>query len=80
LSFFGLQAEDKSKIHEELFAIIISSEGAFTYSDVYNLPVYLRKYYVKLLERWLERKKSEVGKIGKKTTPSTIQRPAVRPK
>ena len=47
--FFGPTPEYKREIHEQIFQIILNSKGGFTFSDVYNMPVYLRTFYLKRL-------------------------------
>jgi len=50
LRFFGLTSEHKADIHKVLFALVYYSNGGFTHSEVYNMPVYLRAFYIKQLE------------------------------
>ena len=79
MNFFGLTPADKNKIHEELFILAYGSSGGLPISDLYNMPVYLRRFYaLKLREiKELERKQAESGK---KTSSSTISRPGIVPK
>ena len=49
-TFFGLNSEHKVEIHKLLFMLSYYSNGAFTFQDVYNMPVYLRTFYKKQLE------------------------------
>ena len=44
--FFGLKLEHKKVIHQNIFTILYHSNGGFTHSDVYNLPIYLRDFYL----------------------------------
>jgi len=55
------------------------SSGGLPISDLYNMPVYLRRFYaVKLKEiKELERKQAESGK---NASSSTIRKPGVVPK
>ncbi len=41
---------DKIEIHKVLFALVYYSNGGFTHSEVYNMPIYLRAFYIKQLE------------------------------
>jgi len=47
-SFFGLSSKDKALLHKEVFQLIYYGEG-FTHSDVYDMPTYLRRFYLKEL-------------------------------
>ena len=44
--FFGLTPKDKHYIHEEIFSLCYHGQGGFTQSEVYNMPIYLRKFYI----------------------------------
>ena len=44
--FFGLSLEYKLGMHEEIFAVCYAGKGGFIWSDVYNMPVHLRKFYI----------------------------------
>jgi len=46
---FGLAPNYKVVLHEEIFNLCYYSNGGFTQSEVYALPVYLRQFYLKKL-------------------------------
>ena len=48
-SFFGLTPSYKPILHDEIFALIYHSHGGFNWSDVYSMPIWLRKFYIKTL-------------------------------
>jgi hypothetical protein len=50
LTFFGLRIEHKPIIHQQIFEIIYYGNGGFNWLDVYNMPVWLRKFYFKKIE------------------------------
>ncbi len=66
LSFFGLQPKHKKDIHEEIFQLIYYHKGGFTFDEVYNLPIYLRKFYLKRLEKQYQDENKEIDKAQKK--------------
>ena len=66
LSFFGLQPKNKKDIHEEIFQLIYYHKGGFTFDEVYNLPIYLRKFYLKRLEKQYQDENKEIDKAQKK--------------
>ena len=53
------------------------SEGGFTHSQVYNMPIYLRNFYFKKL---LEIKKNEKEAANKVSKNSKINRPNINPR
>ena len=67
LSFFGLQPKHKKDIHEEIFQLIYYHKGGFTFNEVYNLPIYLRKVYLTRLNKQYSDENKEIEKARKKT-------------
>jgi len=66
-SFFGLQPKHKKDIHEEIFQLIYYHKGGFTFNEVYNLPIYLRKVYLNRLNKQYSDENKEIEKARKKT-------------
>jgi methylglyoxal synthase len=64
LTFFGQPSENRAAIHEEIFNIVYYSQG-FTHSDVYNLPLPLRRYYADILIKTKEKENEEMDKVNK---------------
>ena len=57
--FFYSTPEYKLQIHEEIFQLILHSKGGFTFTEAYNLPIYLRTFYLKRLQKFYKRSFSE---------------------
>lgn len=67
-NFFGLGLNYKPALHEEIFTLIYHSHGGFNWSDVYSMPIWLRKYYIKqLIETKEAEKKAHEPKSAQKT-------------
>ena len=60
LAFFTLPANYTKLLYEELFFLVFQGGGGFTFGDVYNLPLHIRRMYVNQL---LEIKKKEQEQI-----------------
>ena len=64
--------EYKPEIHEQIFQLILHSKGSFTFSDAYNLPIYLRTFYLKRLASFYKEEvvalKKEINKTNKQTS------------
>ena len=57
--FFGLKPIDRQRIHQECFDLIYHGNGGFTFSDVYNMPLWVRRFYIsKIIEFKQEEKKA----------------------
>lgn len=78
---FGLPPEYKLTLHEEIFTLCYYTNGGFTHSEAYNLPIYLRRFYIhKLIEykkQEAEKHKEASGGAGKSKGPK-IDRPAIK--
>ena len=60
VEFFGLSKEYPVQLHEEIFTLFYHGQGGFIHSDVYHLPIHLRRFYLKVLYKM---KKSESDQI-----------------
>ena len=47
LTFFGLTQEYKLETHKVMLMVAHYSKGAFSVIDLYNMPVYLRNFYIR---------------------------------
>ena len=49
--FFGHQLEYRQLLHSQIFDLIFHGNGGFNWSDVYNMPIWLRHFYIsKIIE------------------------------
>ncbi len=65
-SFFGLELNYKPILHDEIFTLIYHSHGGFNWDDVYSMPIWLRRFYIKkLVETKNEENKAREGKTTK---------------
>lgn len=69
LTFFGLTSEHKREIHKVIFGLAYYGNGGFTFDQIYNMPIYLRNFYMKQLED-VKRKEAEAMKPKSTNKPS----------
>jgi hypothetical protein len=77
LSFFGLRVEDKPAIHDQIFALCFHGKGGFNFTEVYNMPIYLRRYYIQKASEFYKQEEEQYkkarsksgGKVHKPPTP-----------
>lgn len=50
--FFGLSSEYRKLLHEEIFSLVFKG-GGFSWTEVFNMPITWRRYYLKQLKSWL---------------------------
>lgn len=53
-TFFGFKPEDRPHLHENIFNIIWHGEGRWTWDDIYHMPIFLRRFYTKQINKILE--------------------------
>ena len=80
LTSFGLPPEYKVSLHEEIFTLCYYSNGAFSHTEVYALPIHLRRFYIRKL---VDTKKQEADQHenatkGPKSSGPKIDRPGIR--
>jgi hypothetical protein len=57
--FFGLSPKYRQILHSQIFDLIYHGNGGFTFSDVYNMPLWVRRFYIsKIIEFKQEEKKA----------------------
>lgn len=78
--FFGLGPEYKLGIHGEIFSLCYHGNGGFTWDEVYNLPIYLRRFYIQQINRVIEEKNkaTEASQKSKMSSPSVAKPPTGR--
>ena len=52
----------------------------FTWTELYNMPVWLRKFYYKKMEEAMETKATAAADKAKKAPKSKVYRPSIAPK
>jgi hypothetical protein len=57
--FFGLTPDYKLGLHRELFSLCYYTKGAFTWGDVYSMPIHLRRFYIKETSDAIERENKQ---------------------
>ena len=57
--------------------MLYHSEGGFTHDDVYCMPVYLIKFYLRELESSKETERKAYDKARKKSSSTTVHRPNI---
>ena len=47
LSFFGLTSQYKKLVFAQIHDLVFNGGGGFLHSEVYNMPVWLRRFHIK---------------------------------
>lgn len=52
-TFFGLTSEHRKAVFDQIHEIVFHGNGGYTFTDVYGLPIHIRKYvFHKLKEHY----------------------------
>jgi|TARA_R100000005_G_C4903673_1_gene144664 hypothetical protein len=54
-------------LHSEIWYLLYLGQGQFTFDQVYTLPIYLRRFYIKKYEEQNKKEKEYMDKQTKKT-------------
>ena len=75
-TFFGFKPEDRVLLHESLFNLVWTGAGRWTWQDLYNMPVYLRRFWIRKLNKMTEEaaEKNKTAK-NKTTVPKVVKSP-----
>jgi len=65
--FFGLSLNYRKLLHSQIFDLIYHGNGGFTFSDVYNMPLWARKFYISKIVEFKENEKQAYEKQVKKS-------------
>lgn len=72
---FGITPDVKMNIHSEIFDLCYYSNGAFTQEGVYNMPTFLRSFYIKKLVDAKKAESDAQSKSSSQSKPAAIARP-----
>jgi hypothetical protein len=50
-TFFGYNREDRVILHEQLFNLLWIGEGKWDWDTLYNMPIFLRNFYIKKIDK-----------------------------
>jgi len=58
-TFFGFKAEDRVQLHESLFNLVWHGNGRWLWSELYHMPVYLRRFWIRKINQIYEEAKQQ---------------------
>ncbi len=53
-TFFGFRPEDRPRLHENIFNLLWYANGRLSWDDIYNMPIFLRSYYIKRVNKMIQ--------------------------
>lgn len=62
---FGLTPEYKLELHKVILATAHYSKGAFSVMELYEMPVYLRNFYIKEFQELKKKESDEIKRASR---------------
>jgi hypothetical protein len=62
LIFSGFNAEYRLQLHETIFDVVWFGEGRWSWKDVYDMPVFLRRFWIKKITRMIKDRADSIKK------------------
>lgn len=62
-TFFGFKPEDRVSLHDNIFNLIWHGEGRWDWDTIYDMPIFLRRHWVKRINKILEERTEYQNKI-----------------
>ena len=69
--FFGLSNEYRIAVFTQIHEIVFHGNGGYTWYDVYNMPIWLRKFTFQKINNYFE-EQNKVSKASNKNTSQTM--------
>ena len=76
--FFGLTPEDKLNIYSLIHEIVFHGKGGYTWSEVYNMPIWLRRFTFQKIKAFYEKENEQNEQALRKAKSSSKRQPNYR--
>ena len=78
MTFFGLTPKHRQNIFTQIHEIVFNGNGGYTWYDVYNMPIWLRKFTFKKIQEHYD-KVSEASQTKKPPSKKRPVGPDIKP-
>ena len=78
-TFFGFNPEDRVALHENIFNMVWYSDGRLDGDTVYNMPVFLRKFYSKKINKIFSDQQEAAERRIQQQRAKRVKQPATPP-
>lgn len=75
LIFSGFNKEYRLQLHESMFDMIWHGEGRWDWDTIYNMPIFLRRYWTKRINAILKSKTESIKKQSNASRPRKLPLP-----
>lgn len=74
-TFFGFKPKDRVQLHENIFNLLWHGEGRWDWDTIYNMPIFLRNFYVKRVNSIIQERIDRVEQQQKQRSRTTTKSP-----
>ena len=80
-NFFGLTSNYRQLLYTEIHDLVFHGGGGFIHSEVYNMPIWLRRYHIDRINEFNKKQQEEIEKAQGRSNigDGEISRPNVNP-
>ncbi len=80
-TFFGLTSNYRQLLYTEIHDLVFHGGGGFIHSEVYNMPIWLRRYHIDRINEFNKKQQEEIEKAQGRSNigDGEISRPNVNP-
>jgi hypothetical protein len=75
LHFFGLTPSYKLQVYKEIHDLVFHGNGGFIHSEVYCMPVWLRRFHIDRINKYHKTQKEEYNKASQSNSSSSPKPP-----
>mgnify|MGYP003682853451 FL=1 len=62
LTFFGLTPKYRNLLFTQLHDLVYHGGGGFIHSEVYNMPIWMRRFHIQSINKHLEKENEQIRK------------------
>ena len=62
LTFFGLTPQYRVALFNQIHDLVYHGGGGFIHSEVYNMPIWLRRFHIHQISEWNKKQNEEIRK------------------
>ena len=81
-AFFGLSQEYRKQFWVQIHDLVYHGNGGFIFSEVYNMPIWLRKFNIQQINKFNKKQEEEIKKARGESNmgyDNKIHRPGISP-
>ena len=75
LTFFGLTLKYRANLFTQIHDLVFHGGGGFKHSEVYNMPIWMRRYHIQKINEYNKKQNEETEKSKKGNSSSPSNRP-----